>query len=75
MLFFPFSILAPIADLLTLLIIILESSFILYLTVMFVLGALHRFTTTSLNRRKSPIQDAIVPFKRKPQLIAALQAL
>jgi hypothetical protein len=99
--FFPFSILVPIDDLLTVLITILDSFFILYLTVMFVLGALHRFTATSLNVKKTPIQDAMVPFKRpltgltirqlkqrartdhirrysrmrKPQLIAALQAL
>jgi Rho termination factor, N-terminal domain len=99
--FFPFSTTVPIDDLLTALIRILGSSFILYLTVMFVLRALHHCMTTSLNRRKSPIQDAIVPFKRpltgltirqlkqrartahirrysrmrKPQLIAALQAL
>jgi hypothetical protein len=62
--FFPFSTLVPIGDLLTALIIILGSSFILYLTVMFVLGALHCFTATSLNVKKTPIQDAMVPFKR-----------
>jgi hypothetical protein len=62
--FFPFSILIPIDDLLTALITILGSSFILYLTVMFVLEAPHHCTATSLNTRKPPIQDAMVPFKR-----------
>jgi uncharacterized membrane-anchored protein len=55
----------PIDDLLTLLIVILSLSFILYLATMFVWGAIHRYRfPTSLNLQQPPIEDAIVPFKR-----------
>jgi Rho termination factor, N-terminal domain len=63
--FFSFSILVPVDDLLTTLIVILSSSFILYLTVMFISGAVNRCQApTRINAHRVPIQDVIVPFKR-----------
>jgi hypothetical protein len=65
MLLFPVAIAVPIDDLLTLLIVMLSLSFILYLVTMFVWGAIHRYRfPTSLNSKQTLIEDAIVPFKR-----------
>jgi DNA repair protein RadC len=62
MAFFSFSNTVPIDDLLTILIVMLSLSFILYLTAMFILGALiYRRTSTTLESQPLYTQKAIAP--------------